>query len=176
MTIAVVWLVCYCSTPYQPKGMLGGYRSYQLEDNDYKVIFKGNQHTSAQTVHDYLLRRCAEITIEKECEYFIVYEDSSYVVNKSIDTGPELDEKINAYQSRSNNYLINDDSKVTADPKANLKDQKTSIQRTFQYLNIDNKSTNVVGVFKIHMFKERIEGPEDYYFSASEILKKYKRD
>ncbi len=70
LTAMVVILVYNCSTPYQPKGALGGYSSNQLKANNYKVSFKGNQHTSAEMVFDYLLRRCAEITIEEKGNYF----------------------------------------------------------------------------------------------------------
>ncbi len=171
-----VVLVYNCSTPYQPQGALGGYSSFQLNENNYRVSFKGNQHTQAQTIFDYLLRRCAEITIKKGYKYFIVYEDSSYINKTTFETGPELDEQIGEFQlggNRADAYLLDRKPEITTDPLQTLKDQKTKIVRTYQYSFIDNKSTNVVGVYKIQIFEEQIEGFEDYFFSALDILEEY---
>ncbi len=44
-----------CSTPYQPKGLLGGYTDTHLRANVYKVAFWGNQHTNPEDVDKYLL-------------------------------------------------------------------------------------------------------------------------
>lgn len=173
LTIIAICFIYECSTPYQPKGMFGGYKSYKLENRDYKITFKGNQHTKAKTVFEYLLRRCAEVTIDEDCEYFVVYEDSSYVDEIVMDTGPDMMDKILAYQKRPDNYLHDKDSEFTSDPKADLSDQKTRLIRTYKYLNFEIETTNVVGVYKIHMFKEAMEGLEDYTYSASNILDKY---
>jgi hypothetical protein len=166
-------LVCNCSTPYQPKGALGGYSSNQLNENNYKVSFKGNQHTTAEAVFDYLLRRCAEITIEEKGKYFIIYEDSSYVDKTSFETGPDLIQQLSAYQFRSDNYVLGSKPILITDPRQTLRDQKTRIKRSYQHPFIDSESTDVVGVYKIQIFDEQIEGYEDYFFSATEILKKH---
>ncbi len=176
LTAVIVLLVYNCSTPYQPKGALGGYSSNQLKENNYIVSFKGNQHTTAEMVFDYLLRKCAEITIEENGKYFIVYEDSSYIDKTTFETGPELDEQMNEFQLggfRSDAYLLDRKPEIITDPLQTLKDQKTKIGRTYNNPNITNKSTNVIGVYKIQIFEEQIEGFEDYFFSAAEILEKY---
>ena len=90
----LVLIFMNCSTPYQPRGALGGYSSNQLEDNTYRVLFKGNQHTKAETVFDYLERRCAEIALAEGFKYFIIYEDSSYVDRTIFIDESELDDKI----------------------------------------------------------------------------------
>lgn len=169
MVIAI--LICNCSTPYQPKGALGGYSSHQVNDTNYIVSFKGNQHTSAKAVFDFLLRRCAELTIEKKGKYFIIFEDSSYVDKIISESGPELDDKIAAH--RSDNYLLDRQPVIDANPRQSLQDQKTKIARTFYDGTFDNESTNVVGVYKIQIFDEQVIGYEKYYFSAVEILDKY---
>ena len=166
-----VILLINCSTPYQPKGALGGYSSNQLNKNNYKVSFKGNQHTIAETVFDYLLRRCAEITIEEKGKYFIIYEDSSYVNKIIFIDEPDIDGKIASH--RRDNYLLDQQPVIDANPRQTLQDQKTKIARTYYTGTLDNKSTDVVGIYKIQIFEEQIEGYEDYFFSASEILKKY---
>jgi len=171
LTAVIIILVYNCSTPYQPKGALGGYSSNQLNENNYKVSFKGNQHTAAETVFDYLLRRCAEVTIEEKGKYFIIYEDSSYVDKTLFIDEPDIDEKIASH--RSDNYLLNQQPVIDANPRQTLQDQKTKIARTYYTGTLDNESTDVVGVFKIQIFDEQIEGYEDYFFSALEILEKY---
>lgn len=179
VTTVVVLLMCSCSTPYQPKLILGGYNSSQLGNNTYKVTFKGNQHTPAQTVYDYLLRRCAEITIKEECKYFIVYEDSSYIDKIVMDTGSDLDDQIDEFQlggHRPDAYLLDRKPEIITDPLQTLKDQKTKIDRTFQELYIETKSTSLVGVFKIQIFADFIQGSEGLLFSAEEILEKYQND
>ena len=176
LTAMVVFLVYNCSTPYQLKGALGGYSSNQLKKNNYKVSFKGNQHTTAETVFDYLLRRCAEITIEENGKYFIVYEDSSYIDKSTFETGADLDEQLEEFQKpgRVDNYLMDRKPEITRDPiPIILNDQKSKICRTYSYSFIDNNTTNVVGVYKIQIFEEQIDGFEDYFFLASEILEKY---
>jgi hypothetical protein len=163
-----------CSTPYQPKGALGGYSSNQLEDNTYRVIFKGNQHTKAETVFEYLERRCAEITIKKGYKYFIVIEDSSYIDNKIFSDETELDDLLD--NIREDKYLLGSQPVIDNNPKQTLADQKTKIARTYHKSFIDTKSTNVVGIFKIMFVDEIVEQFRDYYHPAGEILKKFKNE
>jgi len=165
-------LICGCSTPYQPKGALGGYSSHQLGNNAYKVVFKGNQHTKAETVYNYLERRCAEIAIENRYEYFIIFEDSSYIDETIFEEEPDLDDKIASH--RKDNYLLDRQPTIETDPRQTLTDQKTKINRTYKDAFVENKSTNVVGVLKIQLFKEPRKGYENQYLSVDEILGKYK--
>ena len=170
--IVIIILFCGCSTPYQPKGALGGYSSHQLDDNNYRVIFKGNQYTKAKTVFDYLERRCAEITISEGYEYFIIYEDSSYIDKMVFDNEPGLDDKIAA--SRKDSYLVDRKPEIDTNPRRTLSDQKTKIGRTYLTGFIDTESTDVVGVLKIQLFKEPRKEYEEHYLSADKILEKYK--
>jgi len=177
--IVISILICGCSTPYQPKGALGGYSSYQLSDNTYKVAFKGNQHTKAETVYSYLERRCAEITIDEGYKYFIIYEDSSYIDKTEFDNGASLDEQLDAFQNpmRVDNYLLDRKPEITRDPiEVILSDQHSKIVRTYSYNFIDSKATDVVGILKIQMFKEQKRGFEEHYLSAKQILEKYKTE
>lgn len=172
--ILIIALVYNCSTPYQPKGALGGYSSNQLNESNYKVSFKGNQHTQAETVFDYLLRRCAEITIEEGHKYFIIYEDSSYINKTVFVDEPGLDDKIASH--RADNYLLDRQPEIDTNPWQTLQDQKSRIFRTYSNPFVDTKATNVVGVYKIQIFEEQIKGFENYYFSAKQILEKYRKD
>ena len=68
-----------CSTPYQPKGALGGYSEERILENLYRVEFAGNQHSKPEKIQNYLMYRCAELTQEMGYDYFaIVSEERHY--------------------------------------------------------------------------------------------------
>lgn len=73
-----LFILYNCSTPYQPKGMLGGYSEEKVLVNLYKVAFKGNQHTKPDVVQNYLLYRCAELTKEHGYKYFGVVNEEHH--------------------------------------------------------------------------------------------------
>jgi len=164
-------LLFSCSTPYQPKGILGGYSFIETEENIFRVEFKGNQHTIAKTVFNYLERKCAEITIENGFDYFIVYDDSSYIDETIFAEEPELDDKIAA--QRKDKYLLTEEQVLDTDPRQTLWDQKTKIDRTYNRSFISNQSTDIIGVYKIMLVDEIIENLREYYRPAQEILDKF---
>lgn len=67
-----------CETPYQPLafpiGRHGGYTDIPLDANTVRVRFAGNPLTSSQTVEIYLLYRCAELTVQRGHDFFVVVE------------------------------------------------------------------------------------------------------
>ena len=77
---SLAWLtLAGCATPYQPEGFRGGYSDLQIDVNTFRVDFRGNGFTSRRTVEIYLLYRCAELTVEKGYDYFIVVDRGSEV-------------------------------------------------------------------------------------------------
>lgn len=72
--LSIFLIVLNCSTPYQPKGLLGGYSDTHLNGNLYKVAFWGNQHTNPEDIDKYLLYRCAELSQEKGYDYFAIMD------------------------------------------------------------------------------------------------------
>ena len=170
-------LLINCSTPYQPKGALGGYSSIKIENDTYKVEFKGNQHTKADVVFDNLERRCAEIAIENGFDYFVIYEDSSYIDRAEFDNSATLDEQLDVFQDprRNDNYLLDRKPELTRDPiEIILSDHHSRLGRTYGQYFIDNQMTDVTGVFKIMVVNDIVENFKDFYHPASEILIKYK--
>lgn len=71
-------IIYSCSTPYQPKGALGGYSEEKILDNLYRVEFAGNQHSKPEKVQNYLLYRCAELTQEMGYDYFAIVSEERY--------------------------------------------------------------------------------------------------
>jgi hypothetical protein len=65
---------CETATPYQPlaagNAQSGGYSEIKLEDDRWRVSFKGNTLTSRATVETYLIHRAAELTVSQGFDWF----------------------------------------------------------------------------------------------------------
>ena len=48
---------CGGPTPYQGIGQKGGYFHQRINENTYKVVFRGNGYTSYKQSHDYAIDR-----------------------------------------------------------------------------------------------------------------------
>ncbi|MEM7375235.1 MAG: hypothetical protein AAF587_41960 [Bacteroidota bacterium] len=59
-----------CSTPYQSSGIMGGYEQTRLGQNIFQVRFQGNGYSSHGRTSQFMLRRCAELTLEHGKQYF----------------------------------------------------------------------------------------------------------
>ena len=78
-----------CATPYQPRGVRGGYEETQLDQNVFRVSFEANTHVGAATASDYALLRSAEVTLEHGFAFFVVTsgESTAAVVGNKNYTG-----------------------------------------------------------------------------------------
>lgn len=67
---------CATSTPYQPAATSGGYgfSEQRIEENRYRITFRGNASTTRDTVENALLYRAAELTLQNGYDYFLVVE------------------------------------------------------------------------------------------------------
>ena len=72
----VILLSSGCATGYHRQGFAGGYDESQLKADIFRVTFKGNAFISPEKVQDYLLLRCAELTIDNGFSYFIILSES----------------------------------------------------------------------------------------------------
>ena len=60
-------------TPYQPgAGNDRGYAESKIENDRYRVSFKGNARTGRETVENYLLFRAAELTLQNGFDTFTI--------------------------------------------------------------------------------------------------------
>ena len=75
-----------CATGYHGKGFTGGYTDTKVQDNIFKVTFKGNGYSSMERAGDFALLRSAEVAVENGYKYFIVLGTNSYVKTASVTT------------------------------------------------------------------------------------------
>jgi len=61
-----------CQTPYQQKGLTGGFSDHVIDKQTVHVQFSGNGLTSREKVERYFLYRCAEVTDQAGYRYFTV--------------------------------------------------------------------------------------------------------
>lgn len=72
-------LVSACATPYGPSSgsMTGGYSETMLQKDRYNVSFTGNAFITHEQAMNYLLYRCAEITLDNGFDYFVIVSSES---------------------------------------------------------------------------------------------------
>jgi len=86
-----------CATGYQRQGWTGGYSDSQLQQDVFRVSFKGNAFVSREKVQDYMLLRCAELTIEKGFDYFIIVDEDNYSQISSYTTPTTVNAQSSTY-------------------------------------------------------------------------------
>ena len=72
--VGLAVLLTACATPYEPRGLTGGFSETRLDSNTFRVDFTGNGFTSRERVDVYLLRRAAELTLEHGFDYFVIVD------------------------------------------------------------------------------------------------------
>jgi len=73
---AIAISACATSTPYAPaeSGRGYGFAEQKIEENRYRITFRGNSLTTRETVETFLLYRAAELTLQNGYDYFVVVE------------------------------------------------------------------------------------------------------
>lgn len=103
-----------CSTGYHPAGLNGGFADMALSADTYKVSFRGNGLSSQDHVQSYLLRRCAELTINKGYRYFVVINGNDLVNTDVIQHPTTVD-----IRSSSNHRSYGDSYSLTGNIDSN---------------------------------------------------------
>ncbi len=67
-----------CASVYGPRNAMGGYEEVTVGENMIEVRFYGNQHTATDKITQMLLFRCAELTLERGFDSFVILQDQSY--------------------------------------------------------------------------------------------------
>ena len=76
-----VLLIQGCATAYQKSGFAGGYSETQLDENVFRVSFRGNRYTGREKVADFTLLRSAELALENGYQYFAIIDANSYTTD-----------------------------------------------------------------------------------------------
>lgn len=66
----IVIILAGCATDYQKTSFSGGFSETQLDENVWKVTFKGNGYTREERASDLALLRCADLTLKNGYAYF----------------------------------------------------------------------------------------------------------
>ncbi|MFA6217510.1 MAG: hypothetical protein WDL87_07685 [Candidatus Omnitrophota bacterium] len=70
-------LISGCATGYHQQGFTGGYTDMKLQDDIYKVGFRGNGYCRRERADNLALLRCAEVTLNNGYQYFIIIDEKS---------------------------------------------------------------------------------------------------
>ena len=69
---------CASTTTYGPAAQGGyGYSDQKIEEDRYRLTFRGNSLTNRETVETYLLYRASEIALQNGYDHFLVVEDDT---------------------------------------------------------------------------------------------------
>src|SRR5271163_5027612 len=72
VALSAVLFLSGCATAYQPDGVSGGYSDQRTDGDTAQVSFRGNLFSTPETLHSYLLRRCADVTLQNGYNYFVL--------------------------------------------------------------------------------------------------------
>ena len=78
LVVFISFLLSSCATPYQAYGATGGFNETRINENVYRVSFKGNAYTSLEKATYFTLLRSAELTLEKGYNHFLVINEDQY--------------------------------------------------------------------------------------------------
>lgn len=77
--LAFILTACATSTPYQQAtGDRGfGFSDQRIEQNRFRITFRGNSSTPRETVENSILYRAAELTVQEGFDYFVIIENDT---------------------------------------------------------------------------------------------------
>jgi len=84
--IALILILSGCATGYKKQGLTGGYTDMKLQDDIYKVGFKGNGYCGVERAENLALLRCAEVALNNGYKYFIILDEKSLIQTSSVTT------------------------------------------------------------------------------------------
>ncbi|NNU15720.1 hypothetical protein HK107_05230 [Parvularcula sp. ZS-1/3] len=83
---------CASPTPFEPANGQGyGFADQKIEENRYRISFRGNSLTTREQVETALLLRAAEVTLENGYDHFLVVSDETETERRLrvTDLGPQ---------------------------------------------------------------------------------------
>jgi len=77
-------LLIGCATMYQPHALTGGFEEAQMNENSFRVSFRGNGYTSTNRAEELTLLRSAELCLERGFPAFVLLRERTDIKNESI--------------------------------------------------------------------------------------------
>lgn len=72
---SLIFLLQGCATTrYEPLGEAPGEEIEQINDNTFRVEYRVSPFTSQDALDEFLLRRCADVTLQQGYDYFAMTE------------------------------------------------------------------------------------------------------
>lgn len=92
LAVGITLAACATTTPYQPASQSGGYgfSDQRIEENRYRITFRGNSSTTREQVEDSLLYRAAEVTLQNNYDYFLIVENNTEAKKSYTTSGSAL--------------------------------------------------------------------------------------
>jgi hypothetical protein len=91
VALSAVCLLSSCATAYQPDGVSGGYSDQRMNGDTVQVSFRGNLFSTPEALHTYLLRRCADVTLQNGYNYFVLVSNEPPNEQKADVFGGKMD-------------------------------------------------------------------------------------
>ncbi len=152
--LSLVVSACATATPYQKASYFGmGYKDQKLDNEKFRVSFKGNRLTERDTVETYLIYRAAEITVNEGFDFFtmIQWNTDRYTQHESISP------VVYGYYAQNSQmfpyYVYGNPTQVRGG--------------TMEHNEFE-------AVAYINMSKDRPEQKKENYYKASDVLKNLK--
>lgn len=76
LSIAFALCAIGCTTPYQAKGMRGGYTDRDLGDGTYLITVNVNGYTSRAKAFEYFTRRAHDLCVQHGHNSFVTLENN----------------------------------------------------------------------------------------------------
>jgi type II secretory pathway pseudopilin PulG len=166
-------LLSGCATNYQSNSFTGGYSETQLDENVFKVAFRGNGYTGRERVADFTLLRSAVLAMQSGYKYFVIVDANSYTSNSTYTSPIRATTNVNANTNGTantygNNTTYNANTYGTATTKVSggqtYNISKPSSSNTIVCYNekpTTGFSYNAEFIFKNITNKYEIEHPEN---------------
>jgi hypothetical protein len=129
LSVLVALGLAACATPYQANAFRGGFEDNQLQPDVFTVSFNGNAYTDMGTVRNYALYRCAELTVERGYDHFIILRDKENTNRSATATAHTATEE----QKHQTFFTI----KVAKGPKPTDNDDAYDAKFLLQSLHVD---------------------------------------
>lgn len=72
-------LIVGCATSYHEKSHFGGYVNSEISEDIVEVVFWVNRFTSTEKTADFAMYRCAETTLLRGSNYFVVLSSELFI-------------------------------------------------------------------------------------------------